>query len=112
MRKLICLVMLVGLLAFGATALAVDIGSTYHITGCVNGELLLPVVHMWSKPGGIINGAQIIGKLSGGGRADQGLKCQGSIVKILDIKDKYVKVKSLSRDVGWLRNFFIGREEK
>ena len=101
MKKLIMLVCVLGLLAFGATALAVDIGSTYHITGCENGELIVPIVHLWSKPGGIINGARVIGKLSGDGRADQGLKCQGSIVKILDMKiveDRvFYKIKTLEK---------------
>jgi hypothetical protein len=104
--------MLVGLLAISGTALAVDIGSTYHITGCTDGELLMPVVYMWSQPGRLLWRSRVIGKLSGDGRADQGLKCQGSIVKVLDIKVKYVKVKSLDGKVGWVRNFFIGRAER
>ncbi|OIN94855.1 MAG: hypothetical protein AUJ48_04340 [Deltaproteobacteria bacterium CG1_02_45_11] len=61
-------------------------GDLFHITGYENGELVAPIVNLWDKPGGLGAGAKVIGKLSGDGREDQGLKGQGSVVKLLEIK--------------------------
>ncbi len=71
----------------------------FHITGYENGELVTPIVNLWSKPGGLVSGAKVIGKLSGDGRADQGLKGQGSVVKLLEIKKVngriFLKIKTV-----------------
>ena len=108
-------IVLVVLLVFAVTAFAeVQIGANYHITGCHKGQLLMSTVYMWSEPGGLSNGGRIIGKVSGDG-ADQGLKCQGAIVTILDSeygnnKRLYHKIKTiLNRKVGWVSYFFIGK---
>lgn len=109
---------LVVLLVFAGTAFAeVQIGANYHITGCHKGRLLMATVYMWSEPGGLSNGGRIIGNVSGD-RADQGLKCQGTMVKILDSeygnnKRLYYKIKTiLNRKVGWVSYFFIGKRIK
>ncbi len=95
---------------------ATEIGDKIHITGCENGVLQIPVVNMWSKPGGILAGAKVVGQLSGDGRADQGLKCQGAVVII---KDKQVvsgrthyRVETIYGKVGWVTDSFIGRKAK
>ena len=103
--------LLIVLLAFSSIAFADDIqlGANYHITGCENGELLVPIVHMWEKAGH----SHIVGMLSATSNSD---KCQGSIVKVLDAKVangrlRY-KVKSLvnRKVVGWVSHFFIGEK--
>jgi hypothetical protein len=66
-------------------ALDLQRGDLFHITGCENGELLMPTVNIWDKPGGSVERAKVIGKLSGDGREDRGLKCQGSVVRAIDI---------------------------
>lgn len=91
------------------------VGDLFHITGCENGELLVPVVNLWSKPGGAITGAKIVGKLSGDGRKDQDLKCQGSVVRVLKFKKDsgrtFLKVYSVvNSKVGWITDSFIGRK--
>ena len=88
MKKIISCFIVVILLALvnSAAASEIKIGDLFHIIGCENGELLVPRVNMWSRPGGIGAGAKVIGKLSGDGRADQGLKCQGAIVELLERK--------------------------
>ena len=92
-------------------------GDRFHVTGCENGVLMVPVVNMWDKPGGAIKGAKVIGKLSGEGREDQGLKCQGAIVELLEIKNfdgrVFLKVKSVVNfKVGWITDSFVGRKTK
>lgn len=86
----------------------------FHITGCENGILQLPIINMWSKPGGIIAGARVVGKLSGDGRKDQGLKCQGSVVRALEIKQvrgrTFLKIKSVvNSKIGWITDSFVGK---
>lgn len=100
-----------------AAALDIKVGDRFHITGCEKGELMVPVVNMWNKPGGAIKGAKVIGKLSGDGREDQGLKCQGAIVELLEIKNVddriFLKVKSVvNSKVGWITDSFVGRKTK
>jgi len=104
-------------LANSSGASEVKPGDSFHVTGCENGKLLLPIVNMWSKPGGIGAGAKVIGKLSGDGRADQGLKCQGTVVKLLKRKSingrAFFKIKSVvNSKVGWIADSFVGRKTK
>lgn len=98
-----------------ADASGVKVGDKIHITGCENGQLMLPVINMWSKPGGIASGATVVGKLSGDGRADQGLKCQGSVVKVIEVKKTggrvFLKVQSVvNSKTGWITDSFVGRK--
>ncbi|MEE8190159.1 MAG: hypothetical protein V3T79_01025 [Candidatus Scalindua sediminis] len=58
------------ILISSAEAWEVKSGDLFHITGCENGELFVPIVNMWSKPGGLVAGAKVVGKLSGNGRED------------------------------------------
>jgi hypothetical protein len=119
MRKgmIILLSLVATLLSFSTSSLAwkPKAGELYRISGCENGELLVPIVFLWSKPGGAITGANVVGKLSGDGRKDQGLKCQGSVVKVLEIKEvsgrTFLKVYSVvNSKVGWITDSFIGRK--
>lgn len=85
-----------------------------HITGCENGELMVPVVRLWSKPGGLAEGARPVGQLSGDGREDRGLKCQGAVVFIRDSRvvsgRQFYKVETVvGSQTGWLTDSFIGR---
>ncbi len=90
-------------------------GDLFHVTGCENGELLVPVVNMWSKPGGFLTGAKVVGKLSGDGREDQGLKCQGAVVRTLEIRKFkgriFLKIKSVvNSKIGWITDSFVGKK--
>ena len=71
MKKIIVFISIFCLLALSAYAgkMELNTGDLFHVTGYENGELVLPVINLWSKPGGIANGARVIGKLSGDGRA-------------------------------------------
>ena len=94
-----------------------EIGDKIHITGCENGVLQVPVVNMWSKPGGILAGARIIGQLSGDGRADQGLQCQGAVVtvkgtKIVSGRTFYQIESVVNGSIGWITDSFIGKKAK
>ena len=85
-----------------------------HITGCENGELMVPIVRLWNKPGGLAADARPVGQVSGDGRADRGLKCQGSIVIIRDSRTvsgrKFYKIETVvGSQTGWVTDSFIGR---
>lgn len=110
MRKLMFVLMLFGFLSFSSIVIAIDIGSRYHITGCGNGKLIVPIVNIWSKSDGGVEGATIVGKLSGGGDQDLGLQCQGAIVEVLDIHEEYIKVQSIDGKMGWVSSGFIGKK--
>ena len=78
----------------------------FHVTGCENGDLVVPAVNLWDRPGGLSAGARPNGKLSGDGRKDRGLKCQGAVVLTKEIKTMsgrvWVKVVTLiGGRVGW-----------
>lgn len=106
MRYIMITIFVLGLLAFGSTAIAADMGEKYHITGCEDGELLVPIVHLWERAGP----SHIVGKLEGTSKYN---KCQGEIVKVLDVttyngRVRY-KIKTSYGTVGWVSYFFIGR---
>jgi hypothetical protein len=113
MKKIsLFLVSFILLLATNTSANNILVGKKYHITGCENGTLYVPVVHMWDKPcgGGC---AKVIGKLSGDGREDLGLKCQGAVVEVLQKKGNWIKIKSvINHKEGWVQKVFIGRRAK
>jgi hypothetical protein len=90
-------------------------GDIFHVTGCENGELVVPIVYLWSKPGGAANGARVVGQLSGDGRRDKGLRCQGSVVGVVQIMRMsgrtFIKVYSVvNSKVGWITDSFVGRK--
>ncbi len=94
-------------------ALDVKVGDRFHVTGCEHGELMVPVINMWDKP----RGTKVIGKLFGDGREDEGLKCQGSIVELLEIKKvdgrTFLKIKAVvNSEIGWITDSFVGRKVK
>ena len=115
-RHLIYLIpLLAAFLVTSADAWEPTVGDLFHVTGCENGTLLVPVVNMWNKPGGLAAGAKVIGKLSGDGRKDLGLQCQGSIVKVLKVKRvsgrTFLKIKSVvNSKIGWITDSFVGRK--
>lgn len=85
-------------------------GDLFHITGCENGELMVPVVNLWNGP----ERTQVVGRLSGNGRADKGLKCQGAVVKALETTHAsgrtFIKIKSVvGSQIGWITDLFVGR---
>jgi hypothetical protein len=96
-------------------ALDLKRGDLFHITGCESGKLLVPIVDIWDKPGGSVEGAKVIGKLSGDGRVDRGLKCQGSVVSMIDIAiirgQIFIKIQSVVHlSEGWVTDSFVGRK--
>ena len=81
-----------------------------HITGCEDGDLLVPVVNMWDSP----DMRRIVGRLSGDGRADQGLSCQGAVVIAHEIRmvrgRVFIRIQTVvTGDFGWVTDSFIGR---
>ena len=89
-----------------------DIGDLFHITGCEDGQLLVPVVNLWDKPGGLFDGAKVVGQLSGDGK-----KCQGAVVRLLEINEvegrMFLKVQSIvNSNIGWITNSFVGKQFK
>jgi len=82
------------------------IGRRVHITGCEKGALVVPVVNLWDSP----KRTRAVGKLSGDGRADRGLSCQGAVVIIRDVQGELYQVESVIGDqIGWVTEPFIGR---
>lgn len=61
---------------------------------------MVPVVNLWNGP----ERTQVVGRLSGNGRDDKGLKCQGAVVKAMEATHAsgrtFIKIKS----VGGLSN--------
>ena len=119
MKKVEFFSIFVILMALGnsAAALEIMVGDLFHVTGCENGELVVPVINMWSKPGGIGAGARVVGKLSGDGRGDQKSKCQGAIVELLEITNVngrvFLKVKPVvNSESGWITDSFVGKNVK
>ena len=86
------------------------IGRRVHITGCENGELSVPVVNLWNTA----QRTSVIGKVSGDGREDRGLRCQGSVVIIRDVatvegREMYQVETVVGDQIGWVSAPFIGR---
>ena len=84
------------------------VGTRVHITGCTpDGRLDVPIVNLWDSP----ERTCVIGELSGNGRADQGLECQGSIVVIRDVRGRLLEVETVVGDKqrGWVTEPFIGK---
>lgn len=94
-------------------------GHRAHITGCDERGLAVPVVNIWSHPGSVIGGAglkanRVVGRLSGDGREDRGLKCQGAVIIVREVRktdDTWYRVESLiGKQSGWVKADFIGRK--
>lgn len=98
-----------------ASSSEISIKELFHVTGCENGTLVVPIVNMWSAPGGLSSGATVVGKLSGDGNPSQGLKCQGAIVRAVEVKNvngrTFIKVKSIvNSGEGWITDSFVGNK--
>lgn len=104
------------LLASGGVLEAQEIGRLYHITGCENGVLEVPTPNVWATPQRVLgNPSEPVGRLSGDGRADQGLACQGAVVRLLDSQvvdgGAVFQIESVVNGLrGWITEPFIGRE--
>ena len=101
-----------GLSSLGAQDL--EIGDRFHVDGCENGELVIPVVHLWSQPT-IAMGGRPIATLSGQGRADGVGRCQGAVVAALDVRTiagrTHIKVESVvNGTIGWITDSFVGKK--
>ncbi len=93
---------------------AVRVGDRFHITGCENGDLLLPLVNIWSQPPGS-PGARPIATLSGQGRPDGAGRCQGAIVAALEVRTTggrtHIKIESVvNGTIGWITDSFVGKK--
>jgi len=111
---LLLMVVLISCLSSSVEARQVKPGELFHITGCENGELMVPEVNIWSVPGGLTAGATVVGRLSGDGRKDQGLGCQGSVVRAIETKNVegriFIKIKTIvGSNTGWVTDSFIGK---
>lgn len=112
MKKIILCVSFIFLFIGISNAKTIEVGKKYHITGCENGTLYVPIVNMWSKPCPPPC-SRVTGRLSGDGREDKGLKCQGAIIEVLQTYGNWIKVKSVvNNSEGWIQNEFIGRRIK
>ena len=110
LKQLSTLTVLTGLLIGAGVVDAQEVGTLFHITGCERGELVVPVVNMWDSA----QMARIVGRLSGDGRPDQGLRCQGSVVKVLARGSRsgrtLLQIESVvNGQVGWITDSFVGR---
>lgn len=110
MRLLLLLPALILLICSPADAKEIKPGDLFRITGCENGQLMVPVVNLWDSP----ERTRVVGRLSGDGRPDQGLKCQGAVVKAQEVRSyngrTLIKVKSVvGSQTGWITNSFVGR---
>jgi len=88
----------------------IRIGDAFHVTGCENGRLELSVVNLWESS----DFRRVIGRLSGDGRADQGLSCQGAVVTLRNVVERdrrqILQVQSVvNGTVGWFTDSFVGR---
>lgn len=115
MKKYLMILLFLVILPNYSEAKELKVGDLFHITGCENKQLMVPVVSMWDKPGGQLEGARVVGKLSGNGRRDQGLKCQGAIVRLLEKENingrVFLRIKSIvNSSVGWITDSFIGKK--
>ncbi len=95
-------------------AQSLAVGDRFHVTGCESGELLLPLVNIWSQPT-IATGGRPIATLSGQGRADGVGRCQGAVVATLEIRNiggrAHVKIESIvNGTIGWITDTFVGNK--
>jgi len=88
----------------------------FYVTGCENGELMVPLVNVWLLPGGISPGNRVIGKVSGAGRGKN--KCKGSIVRKLTERNvngrTWIRIDTVVGDykAGWFTDSFVGKGYK
>lgn len=89
-----------------------ELEERFHITGCeADGELAVPLVKMWDR---LPDWTRVVGRVSGNGREDRGLRCQGAVVIAKDIKQEggrtFIQIQTLVRgDFGWITDSFVGR---
>ena len=82
----------------------------FYVNGCENGKVVVPVVNVWNRPGGVAPGTRVIGRVSGTGKRH---RCRGAIVQLLGRTSlngrEWVKIRTLIGDqVGWFTDTFEG----
>ncbi len=91
---------------------AQEVGSLHHVTGCRNGELEVVTPALWASPERL----RVIGRLAGDGPAEEGLECQGAVVRILGTATgrddaRVFEIRSIMNSRrGWILEEHIGRE--
>ena len=96
---------LLALALLAAPLAAQEPGELRQVTGCENGELVLPILNLFAGP----PPARVMGKLSGTSRTD---RCHGAFVNVLATQPggRWVQVETVVRgDVGWISRLLIGR---
>ena len=91
------------------TVQTVQVGDRVHISGCDLGDLTAPVVDLWNSP----ERTQVVGQVSGDGRAEQGLRCMGAVVIIRSVdadrpSTMYEVETVVGTQRGWVSERFIG----
>jgi hypothetical protein len=77
----------------------------YYLSGCnENMELMVPTINIWSKPGGIVSGARLVGKVS----ATKYGKCRGEKFAAIAHDGQFFKIKTESGLTGWVTISLIG----
>jgi len=95
----------------GVRASAQEVGSMYHVTGCEDGELTMPTPVVWRGA----DRMRVAGRLTGRGREEDGLRCQGAVVRVLSVTshpsgETMVEVRSITNGLrGWIDPRFIGQ---
>lgn len=92
-----------------STVQAVHVGDRVHISGCDLGDLTVPVIDLWNSA----ERTQVVGQVSGDGRADQGLRCMGAVVIIRSVdadqpRTMYEVETVVGTQRGWVSERFIG----
>ena len=81
--------------------------NTVRLSGCENGDLVVPSINLWSVPGGLGAGASVIGSVRGGG---VGGRCRGDEVEVLEHTvasgRQFVRVRGAGGS-GWITDSFI-----
>lgn len=86
------------------------VGMRVHVTGCENDALMVPVVNLWDSA----QRSRVVANVSGDGREDQGLKCQGAVVIVRDVgfgggRTMFQVETVVGDQIGWVSELFIGR---
>lgn len=107
---------LVLVVVFAAPLSAQEVGALHRITGCENGELVVPRPNVWSSPQRLL-GPQptVVGQLTGGSPGRR-VQCRGGdVVRVLERttyegRPVYRIVAVVNGLEGWITPGFIGPE--
>ena len=83
--RVLCITALATVAESSAEARTPKADELFHVTGCENGDLVVPAVNLWDRPGALSAGARPNGKLSG--KENPYLLIDlGSVVDVAEIK--------------------------